>query len=40
MLKDTLSGISAGIAISLGGGVFLACENRVVGAVLFSVALL
>ena len=40
MLKDTLSGISAGIAISLGGSVFLACENRVVGAVLFSVALL
>ena len=40
MLRDTLSGIAAGIAISLGGSVFLACENRVVGAVLFSVALL
>ena len=40
MLKDTLSGVSAGVAISLGGSVYLACENRVVGAVLFSVALL
>ena len=40
MLKDTLSGVSAGIAISLGGAVFLACDNRYVGAVLFSVALL
>lgn len=38
--KDTLSGISAGIVIALGGSVFLACENRYVGAVLFSVALL
>ena len=40
MLKKLLSGVSAGIVISLGGAVFLACENRVVGAVLFSVALL
>lgn len=41
MLKrDILSGISAGIVIALGGSVFLACENRYVGAVLFSVALL
>ena len=40
MLKDLLSGVSAGIAISLGGAVFLSCENRYVGAVLFSVALL
>ena len=40
MLKDTLSGVSAGICISLGGSIFLAAENRVVGAVLFSVALL
>lgn len=38
--KDILSGISAGIVIALGGSVFLACENRYVGAVLFSVALL
>jgi len=40
MLRDTLSGVSAGVCIALGGSVFLACENRVVGAVLFSVALL
>ena len=40
MLKKTLSGVSAGICICLGGSVFLACENRIVGAVLFSVALL
>ena len=40
MLKKTLSGVSAGILISIGGAVFLACENRYVGAVLFSVALL
>lgn len=40
MLRDTLSGVSAGVAISLGGAVFLACDNRVCGAVLFSVALL
>ena len=40
MLRDTLSGVSAGICIALGGSVFLATDNRVVGAVLFSVALL
>ena len=40
MLRDTLSGVSAGICIALGGSVFLACENRLAGAVLFSVALL
>ena len=40
MLKKILSGISAGICICLGGSVFLACENRIVGAILFSVALL
>ena len=38
--KDLLSGISAGMVIALGGSVFLACENRYVGAVLFCVALL
>lgn len=32
--------IAAGILIGIGGSVFLACENRVVGAVLFAVALL
>lgn len=40
MLKNVLSGVCAGILISIGGAVFLACENRYVGAVLFSVALL
>ena len=40
MLKKFLSGISAGILISLGGSVFLACENRIAGAVFFCVALL
>ena len=40
MLKKTVSGILSGILVSIGGAVFLACENRVVGAVMFSVALL
>ena len=40
MLKKTVNGILAGICISLGGSVFLACDNKYVGAVLFSVALL
>ena len=40
MLKNFLSSVCAGVLISIGGYVFLACENRYVGAVLFSVALL
>ncbi len=44
MLKElfgkTVGGISAGILVSIGGTVFLCCENKVVGAVFFSVALL
>lgn len=40
MLKKVLSGVSAGIMISIGGAVFLACDNKYVGAVFFSVALL
>ena len=40
MLAKLLSGVSAGLLISIGGTVFLACENKVVGAVFFSVALL
>ena len=40
MLKRIASGIAAGVCITLGGTVFLASENRVVGAVLFCVALL
>lgn len=40
MLNKICSGISAGIMVSIGGCVFLACENKIAGAVLFSVALL
>lgn len=40
MLKKITDGILAGILIAIGGTVFLACENKVVGAVLFAVALL
>jgi formate/nitrite transporter FocA (FNT family) len=34
-----ISGFLAGISISLGGTVFLACDSKIVGAVLFSVGL-
>ena len=40
LLKEYLKGILAGLFIGSGGSVFLACDNRYVGAVLFSVALL
>ena len=40
MVKTISGAISAGIMISVGGSVFLACDNKYVGAVLFSVALL
>lgn len=40
MLKKILSGISAGVLISIGGTVFLSCADKYVGAILFSVALL
>ena len=39
-LRMTLSGIAAGLLITVGGTVFLAVENRYVGAGRFSVALL
>ncbi|MBQ7638499.1 MAG: formate/nitrite transporter family protein [Clostridia bacterium] len=39
MLKKIVSGISSGILISLGGAVFLACDNKYVGATLFCIAL-
>ena len=39
-LKKIFSGICAGILISIGGSVFLACDNKYVGAVMFTVALL
>ena len=40
MLKQTVNGVFAGILISVGGAVYLSCENKYVGAVLFAVALL
>ncbi|MBO4453155.1 MAG: formate/nitrite transporter family protein, partial [Clostridia bacterium] len=40
MLKKIASGICSGILISIGGAVFLACDNKYVGAVMFTVALL
>jgi len=39
MLKALWKGIAAGIMIGIGAAVFLSCENKVVGAVLFAVAL-
>ena len=40
MLSKVTNGLAAGILISIGGSVYLACENKYAGAVLFSVALL
>lgn len=41
MLAKTVNGIAAGCLISIGGCVYLSCsDNKYVGAVLFSVALL
>lgn len=41
MLKRDLTlGVLAGFLIGIGGSIFLACDDKVVGAVLFSVALL
>lgn len=40
MLKKVCSGIAAGLLISIGCAVFLACDNKYVGSVMFSVALL
>ena len=40
MGRKFLSGFAAGILISIGGTVFLSCDIRYVGAILFSVALL
>lgn len=39
-MKTFINSVSAGILIAIGGSVFLACDNKYVGAVLFSVALL
>ena len=40
MKNNILSGLCAGIVVSIGGTVFLACDNKYIGAILFSVALL
>ena len=40
MVKTVFGAVSAGIMIAIGGSVFLSCDNKYVGAVLFSVALL
>ena len=40
MLKKVLDGVSAGLMVSIGCAVFLACGIKEVGAVLFTVALL
>ncbi len=40
MLRKIMAGIEAGILITIGGTVYLSCDNKYVGAVLFSVALL
>lgn len=40
MLNKLLSGVCAGILIAVGGTVYLSCDNKYIGAVLFSVALL
>lgn len=40
MLKHFCGGIIAGILISIGGTVYLSCENKTAGAVLFAIALI
>ncbi len=40
MIKNTIEGILAGIMIAIGGSVYVASSDKVVGAVFFSVALL
>ncbi len=40
VLRKIIEGFMAGLLIAIGGAVYLACENKVVGAVFFSVALL
>ncbi|MCR4615243.1 MAG: formate/nitrite transporter family protein [Clostridiales bacterium] len=40
MLKTFSGSVCAGILITIGGAIFLSCDNRYIGAVLFAVALL
>ncbi len=39
-IKTFISGIASGVMVGIGGAVYMSCESRYVGAVLFSVALL
>lgn len=39
ILKKTANGICAGIMVTLGGATFLACEQKIIAAVLFCIAL-
>ena len=39
MLRKLTDGLLAGIMVSIGGGVFLGCDNKYVGAVMFCIAL-
>lgn len=39
MRKALFNGIAAGFMIGIGAAVFLSCENKIVGAILFAVAL-
>lgn len=39
-VKNFVNGILAGVLISIGGGIFLACDIKYIGAFLFSVALI
>ena len=40
MLKKVINGIAAGLLVSIGGCVYMSCDNKYIGAILFSVALL
>ena len=41
MLRNSvIDGILAGLMIAMGGSVYMACENKIFGAILFTVALL
>ena len=40
LLKVFISGICSGALVAIGGAVYLSCDNKYVGAVLFSVALI
>ncbi len=39
MLRKLTDGLLAGFMVSIGGGVFLGCDNKYVGAVMFCIAL-